>query len=87
MYIYPDNLNAKARLWMWTLRDMCIIGAGLAVSVLALTQFGFTLPLAVLCAYAFLALRLDDVSVKDYIAWAWRFLISQQQYYEWSVNE
>ena len=40
MYIYPDNLSAKATLWLWELRDIGIIGVGLLLSVLALTQTG-----------------------------------------------
>lgn len=35
MYIYPDNLSAKATLWLWELRDIGIIGVGLLLSVLA----------------------------------------------------
>ena len=38
IYIYPDNLNAKATLWLWQLRDLAIIGIGLLIAVLALTQ-------------------------------------------------
>jgi hypothetical protein len=82
-YIYPDNLNAKATLWRWRLRDMGIIAAGLILSILALTMLRFPLPLVAVCAYAFLSIQIDDVSMKDYIAWAWRFLVSRQQYYEW----
>ena len=26
MFIYPDNLKAKATLWLWQLRDVAIIG-------------------------------------------------------------
>ena len=33
MYIYPDNLSAKATLWLWELRDIGIIGVGLLLSV------------------------------------------------------
>ena len=36
IYIYPDNLRAKAKLWLWELRDVAVIGAGLLLSVLAL---------------------------------------------------
>ena len=32
MYIYPDNLSAKATLWLWELRDIGIIGVGLLLS-------------------------------------------------------
>ena len=86
-YIYPENLNAKATLWMWMLRDMGIIGTGIILSVIAITTVRFTLPLVIICAYAFLSIQLDDVSIKDYINWAWRFLISSQQYYEWKRTE
>ena len=48
MYIYPDNLSAKATLWLWELRDIGIIGVGLLLSVLALTQTGIALPLVCL---------------------------------------
>jgi hypothetical protein len=85
-YIYPDNLNAKATLWMWRLRDMGIIAAGLILAVLAITTVRFALPLVVVCAYAFLSIQLDGVSMKDYIAWAWLFIISGQQHYEWRRN-
>ena len=86
-YIYPDNLKAKATMWMWTLRDMAIIGIGLIISAIILTQLKSALPLVAVCAYAFLAIQLDDVSVKDYLAWAWRYFISAPQYYEWRCEE
>ena len=38
MYIYPDNLKAKPKLWLWELRDVGVIGAGLLLSVLALSH-------------------------------------------------
>ena len=38
MYIYPDNLKAKPKLWLWELKDIAIIGIGFLLSVLALTQ-------------------------------------------------
>ena len=82
-YIYPDNLNAKATLWMWKLRDMGIIGTGIIISVVSITTIRFAVPLVLVCAYAFLSIQLDNVSIKDYISWAWRFLINSQQYYEW----
>jgi len=38
VYIYPDNLKSKATLWLWTLRDLAIIGIGSLISVFALSQ-------------------------------------------------
>ena len=59
IYIYPDNLNAKATLWLWQLRDLAVIGIGLLIAVLALTQLGLFLPMVLVAAYAFLSIHLD----------------------------
>ena len=45
MYLYPDNLKAKATLFLWELRDVGIIGVGLLLSVFALAQLRFFLPI------------------------------------------
>ena len=86
-YIYPDNLSAKATLWMWRLRDMAVIAVGIIISAVSIATIRFPLPLVLVCAYAFLSIQLDDVCIKDYIVWAWRFLVSGQQYYEWHKEE
>lgn len=44
MYIYPDNLKAKATMWLWQLKDLGIIGVCALLSILALTQAGFLCP-------------------------------------------
>ena len=59
MFIYPDNLKAKATLWLWELRDVAIIGVGFLFSVLAIAQTGILLPLVVTVLYAFLSIRLE----------------------------
>ena len=56
MYIYPDNLKSKAMLWLWELRDIGIIGVGLLISVLALTQTGIALPLVLTAVCGFLSI-------------------------------
>ena len=40
MFIYPDNLKAKATLWLWQLRDVAVIGVAFLLSFLALAQTG-----------------------------------------------
>ena len=85
-YIYPQNLKATASLWLWSLRDFTVLCVGLLVSVLALTQMGWLLPFALTAAFAFLSIRLEDLTVLDYIRFAVRFLISQQQTYEWRID-
>ena len=82
-YIYPQNLKAEAKLWLWSLRDVAILGIALILSILALSQIKFYLPLAVTLVFAFLTIRLDDQTVLDFIGRGFRYFISTQQYYEW----
>lgn len=83
MYIYPDNLKAKARLWLWELRDVAIIGGALLLSVFALARIGTLFPLVCAAVYAFLTIRVEDASILDFLRHAVRFLFLQQQYFEW----
>jgi hypothetical protein len=87
MYIYPDNLRAKATLWLWQLRDIGIIGVGALLSVLALTQLGFVPPIVATAVYAFLTIRFEDISILDFIRYACAFFIGKQQIYEWRYTE
>ena len=61
LYIYPQNLKATANLWLWCLRDFALICVGLLLSLVALTQMGLLLPLA---------LTLLSAS-----AWYWQWLM------------
>ena len=83
MFLYPDNLRAKAMLWLWELRDVAVIGVGFLLSVLALTQGGILLPLVLTVLYAFLTIRLESASVLDFLRCAICFLFLHQQYYVW----
>jgi hypothetical protein len=86
MYIYPDNLKAKASLWLWELRDVGVIGAGFLISVLALTQAGIMLPIALTAAYAFLSIRTGDTRILDFIRYACGFFLIKQQFFAWRCN-
>lgn len=83
MYIYPNNLKAKPKLWLWELKDLAIIGTGLLLSVLALAQGLGMLPLVSSVLYGFLTIRVDGTSVLDFIHYAANFLFLRQQFYEW----
>ncbi|MBR2894079.1 MAG: hypothetical protein IKC03_00285 [Oscillospiraceae bacterium] len=85
MYIYPDNLAAKATLWLWHLRDLCVITVGLVLSALALTETGVMFPLVLTAVYAFLSIRFDGTSILDFIRYASAFFITRQQFYEWRL--
>ena len=82
-YIYPQNLKATANLWLWSLRDFAIICVGLLISVLALTQIHLIIPFALTAAYAFLSIRLEEITVLDYVRYAGNFLLFSQQEYVW----
>ena len=82
-YYYPYNLKSQAKLWLWNLRDIAIIGVALLISILALTQIQFFLPLALTLVYMFLSIRMDDVCVLDYIRCGVKYFLLSQQYYEW----
>lgn len=82
-YIYPQNLKATANLWLWSLRDFATACVGLWLSVLALTQLGLISPFALTVAYAFLSIRLEEITVLDYVRYAGNFLLFSQQEYTW----
>ena len=83
MYIYPDNLRAKAKLWLWELRDVAVIGIGGLLSVLAIAQGLGVFPLILTVLYAFLSIRMEGSSILDFLRCAICFLLVHQQYYEW----
>ncbi|NLU24174.1 MAG: hypothetical protein GXW99_05545 [Clostridiales bacterium] len=83
MYLYPDNLKAKATLWLWELRDIGIIGVGLLISVFALAQLRFLPPIVITALYAFLSIRFENTSILDFIRYAFAYFIGRQQVYRW----
>ncbi len=87
MFIYPSNLKAKPKLWLWELRDVGILGIGLVLSVLAVTQGIGMAPLVVTVLFGFLSIRVEDTSVLDFIHYAAAFLFLNQQHYEWRESQ
>lgn len=86
-YYYPYNLKSQAKLWLWNLRDIVIIGVTLLLSILALTQIKLVFPLALTLVYMFLSIRLDDTSILDFIRQGVKYFLLTQQYYEWKEDE
>ena len=82
-YLYPQNLKATANLWLWGLRDFCIIGIAALLSVVLLVHLKIFIPAAATLVYGFLTIRMDDTTVMDYMKYAVKFLVTTQQYYEW----
>jgi len=85
MYMYPDNLKAKATLWLWELKDIVFIGIGLIISVFALSQLGFMPPIVITSVYAFLTIQFEDTSILNFIRYACNFFIIKQQLFEWRL--
>lgn len=83
-YRYPENLAAKAILWLWYLRDIGIIGVGAILAVLLITQAGFFPPIIIVAIYAFLTIRVEDTSILDFILYACSFFVFKQQFFEWN---
>lgn len=82
-YLYPQNLTAKANLWLWGMKDFIIIVSAAILSVVLLVKLGWLIPAAITLCYAFLTIRKDEITVLDYIRYAVRFFMSKQQYFEW----
>ena len=86
MFIYPENLKAKPKLWLWQLRDISIIGICMILSALALAQGVGMAPLVLTFLDAFLAIQVEDASILDFLRKAACFLFLQQQFYEWRLD-
>ena len=82
-YLYPQNLKATANLWLWSLKDFCILGISALLSIVILVQIGIVIPAAMTLCYGFLTIRMDDTTILDFIRYAVRYFISTQQYFEW----
>ena len=89
MYIYPDNLKAKAVMWLWELKDLAIIGIIVLFSVFAFARTGLWFPLVIAGVYGFLTIQVEDTSIMDFIRYACAYFFMDQQHYEWrySSNE
>ncbi len=85
MYIYPDNLKAKATLWLWELKDIGIIGVGLLISVFAIAQLGSMPPIVITAVYTFLTIQFEDTSILNFIRYACAFFLLKQQIFEWRL--
>ena len=82
-YLYPKNLKSKANLWPWGMRDFILLCASALLSIFALVELGWLIPAALTLCFAFLTVRKDDMTVLEYLKYAIRYFLTDQQYYEW----
>lgn len=82
-YLYPQNLKSKANLWLWGLRDFIILSISTVLSVIGLVELGWLAPAAITLCFGFLSIRKEDMTVLDYVKYAGKYFLTEQQYYEW----
>ncbi len=82
-YLYPQNMKASANMWFWSLRDFAILVMAALISVLIAALTKIVLPLALVLCFGVLTIRADDTTILDYIKYAVRYFIAQQQEYQW----
>ena len=82
-YIYPQNLKAASRLWLWSIKDFLIICIRLILSVVILTQIWSFVPFGITAMFAFLSIRMEETTIKDYIFCAFKFFVTSQQLFYW----
>ena len=93
MFLEKDDLGYKA----WTgstssraadsdIIQFLGIGIGALISLAALSQIGFSIPLVITLAYAFLAIRFEDTSILDFIKYAVKYFFVEQQEFRWRLN-
>ena len=87
-YLYPQNLKAKANLWLWGLRDFTILCVAILLAAVVLVHSGILLPAAVSLCFGFLTIRAaDETTIMDYLRYAVRYFLTTQQYFEWRLTD
>ena len=82
-YLYPKNLKAKANLWLWGMKDFIILAVIALVAIVLFVVTGWIAPIAIALCFAVLTIRKDDMTVLDYLKYATRYFLLDQQYYKW----
>ena len=82
-YLYPQNLKATANIWLWSLKDFVILAVSALIAVLILVNTFFYVPIVLVLIYAFMTIRLEDITVMDFLRYAVKFFITTQQQFEW----
>jgi maltodextrin utilization protein YvdJ len=82
-YLYPQNLKATANIWLWSVRDFIILCIATLISLIIAVNTLFLIPGAITLCFAFLTVRLGDMTIIDFIRNAANYLFATQQYFEW----
>lgn len=82
-YLYPQNLKAKANIWLWGIRDFIILCVGGLISIVLLVKLGWIPPIATMLCFGFLTIRKEEMTILGYVKYAIRYLLTDQQQYRW----
>ena len=79
-YIYPQDLTARATMWLWQLNDLAAIGALCLAGVFCAGQFGTAAPLLCAAGYAFLTVRFEGQSIRDFLYSAAAYFFTPREF-------
>lgn len=82
-YMYPKNLKATANLWLWGLKDFIVLAVLTLFAIILYVVAGVLAPAAIALSFAVLTIRKDEMTVLDYVKYATRYFVTDQQYYKW----
>ena len=82
-YMYPKNLKATANLWLWGLKDFIVLAVLTLFAIILYVVAGVLAPAALALSFAVLTIRKDEMTVLDYVKYATRYFVTDQQYYKW----
>lgn len=82
-YLYPKNLKASANLWLWSMKDFLLLIIAALVSAFLLAKGGILIPAALTLTFGVLTVRMDEMTVVDFIRYAVRYFFTVQQRYDW----
>ena len=82
-YMYPKNLKATANLWLWGLKDFIILAVLTLFAIILFVVAKTLVPAAIALCFAVLTIQKDEMTVLDYIKYATRYFVTDQQYYKW----
>ena len=85
MYLYPENLKAKATLWFWSLPDLVLLGIFLAFSLLFFSAFHQPFFVMGSVLFAILTIRVKEESILDFIKAACLYFFTQQ-FFVWKAR-
>ena len=77
------NLTATTDPSAYKDADFIIIAVSALIAVILLVEIRSMLPAAIVLCYAFVTIRMDEITVMDFIIYAGKYFLATQQTYRW----